>query len=253
VSIASPPGAVAPGAPLPPGVPAAQDQPAPVDNPAANGGWVNAAVATWKKSVFDPGPFFNRLTPGPDTGGALGYAVVILAIGGVFGGAMGMLQGLLQRSQVAQMEQQMGQLPAEWRHGMEWLMHFIAPSPLAMLWTPLIAIVAFFVNAALLHLALMIVGGNKNGFSASLRALGFAQGPQLFNVIPICGGMAAGIWTLVLSVIGLAGIHKIGIGRVIAAYAVLLVAACCLCALPIGVFAGVAAGHMGSHGVYNVP
>ena len=254
VSVASP-GGTGPtsGAPIPGGAPGAQDQKAPVDEPAVHGGWLNAAVATWKKSVFDPGPFFNRLVTGPDTGGALGYAVAILAIGGVFAGTMNLLQGVLQRNQLAEFQQQLANLPAEWRDAFQWIIHFIQPSPLAILWTPVVSIIAFFVNALLLHLALMIVGGNKSGFPATLRALGFAQGPQIFNVIPLCGGMAAGIWTLVLSVMGLAGVHRIGIGRVIGAYALLLVAGCCICAIPIGIIAGVAGSHLGGHGVYNVP
>jgi hypothetical protein len=241
VMIAGAPGAPALGGPIPiPGGPGdAQDQDAPVDRPADHGGWFAAAVATWKQSVLAPNVFFARLRPGPDTGGALGYAVAVLLVGGFFAGAVSILQGALQRGQYAQLESQLGQLPPEARSIILGMLHFIQPSLSSLVIIPLISVVGFFVNAALFHLALMIVGGNKQGFTATLRALAFAQGPALFNVLPFCGSAIGGIWTLVLNVMGLSALHRVGVGRVIGAYAVLLFGLCCLCIVPIGVAAGV--------------
>jgi len=244
---APPPGATAtPGAMPPPAASGAalpQDQEAPIDNPAAHGGWFNAALATWKQSLFEPNKFFERLKPGPDTGGALGYGVALLLVGGIFGGLMQFLQNLLQKSQMDQVMSQMSELPAETRHMVASLLGMMA-SPALIVALPILTVVSFFINAGLMHLALMIVGGNKNGFSATLRALCFASGPAIFNAVPFCGGMAAGIWTLILNVMGLSGLHRVSIGRVIGAYAVLIFGSCCLCLVPLGAAIGALASNM---------
>ena len=264
VMIAAPAGGAPPsGGPPPPGAPPGapsasgpQDQDAPVDNPAAHGGWFNAAMETWKKSVFDPNAFFNRIKPGPDTGGAIGYAMAILAVGGIFAGLVRLLEGKLQQAQMAQTMQQLSQLPGNVREPMMMLMKFAQPSVGMALATPILGMVAFFINAALLHVALMIVGGNKNGFTATIRAMAFAQGPALFNVVPFCGALAAGVWTLVLTVMGLAGVHRISVGRAIGAYALLIGVFCCLCCggiAAMGALVGSAMHGAAGSGAFDVP
>jgi len=225
----SPHGAVA-------GAPAGgdQDQPAPIDVPAQHGGWLRAAAATWKQSLFDSMGFFDRLKPGPETGGAVGYAVAVLAVGGLFAGVFGLIQSALQQGQMnASLAQVSAQLPANARHWVQLFAGFAKPHPYMIVVTPVIAVVGFFINVALVHVALMIVGGNKKGFVGTFRALGFAQGPALFNVVPFCGSFISWIWTLVLGVIGLAKLHQVSVGRVIGAYAVLFFVTCCLCILPL--------------------
>lgn len=247
VMIAAPAGAAAGGPiPVPGAVGGPQDQDAPIDRPAEHGGWFAAAVETWKKSVLEPNVFFARLRPGPDTGGVLGYACVLLLLSGFFSGAMQLLQGALQRSQFEQLQTQLSQLPPELRTVMETMLHFLQPSLASLAIGPIAAVVSFFVNAALMHVALMIVGGNKQGFTATLRAMGLAQGPMIFNVVPFCGGFIGAVWTLVLNVMGLSALHRVGVGRVIGAYATLIVGLCCLCVVPVGILAGVAGARAAS-------
>ncbi|MBS2029807.1 MAG: YIP1 family protein [Deltaproteobacteria bacterium] len=260
VMIAAPAGAAAvpgaPGAPAatgalpPPGAAgAAPGEPheAPVDNPNANGGWFNAAMATWKQSVFDPNKFFQGLKPGPDAGGAVGYACAVLAVGGLLAGIMGVLQSLAQRAQMEQLHEQLSQMPPEARQFMDAFMKLAEPGIGTVLLTPVMSVIGFFITAGLLHVALMIVGGNKHGFTATLRAVGYAQGPVLFNVVPFCGGMAAWIWVLVLTVMAMAGVHGISIGRSIGAYAVMFFGLCCLCILPVSALVGAGMASALSH------
>lgn len=254
VMIAQPAGqGAAPGAPPPPGTPPgpAGEQPAPIDVPQSHGGWLTAAVETWKKAILDPMTFFNGLKPGPDVGGALGYVLVLLGVGGIFAGAVQYLQSMLQRAQFAQLQHQMSELPGESQKMISVVMKFLQPSPTQIFFTPIGAILGFFIGAALLHLALMIVGGNKQGFTGTIRALAFAQSPYLFAVIPMCGAFAAWAWTLVLSVIALSGVHKISIGRAIGAYALMVFSVCCLCLVPVGALAGFAASQA-AHGASAV-
>ena len=103
--------------------------------------------------------------------------------------------------------------------------------------TPILIIVGIFINAAILHLCLMLVGGAKQPFETTFRVVCFASGSVYpLMVIPFCGGMIAGIWGLVLNCIGLARAHETDTGR--AVLAVLLpVILCCgglLFAVPAG-------------------
>jgi hypothetical protein len=47
--------------------------------------------------------------------------------------------------------------------------------------------------AAILHVMLLIVGGAKNGFGATLRALCYSRAPEVFQVLPFCGALIAWI------------------------------------------------------------
>jgi hypothetical protein len=73
----------------------------------------------------------------------------------------------------------------------------------------------------------MIVGGANKPFEATFRVLAFSQGSTgPLQIIPLCGGLIAGVWALVVNCIGLARAHETSTGR--ATLAVLLpVIVCC--------------------------
>ena len=93
---------------------------------------------------------------------------------------------------------------------------------------PFFALLGLFVSAAIYHVALMILGDGKRGFSVTFRAVAYGNTPNLLAVIPFCGGVAGGIWALVLVIIG----GKIGHGtdwwRAILAYFLPTILCCCL-------------------------
>ena len=96
------------------------------------------------------------------------------------------------------------------------------------------ATLGLLVGAAILHLCLMMVGGAKQGFEATLRVIGYAQGSIAWmNVIPIIGPLVGVIWGLVIEIIGVARAHEIDTGK--AALAVFLPLIAC-CVLFIGFF-----------------
>ena len=96
---------------------------------------------------------------------------------------------------------------------------------------PLLIAIGLFIGSAIVHVCLMIVGGAKQTFETTFRVVAFTQGSTgPLQMIPICGGVIAGIWALILNCIGLARAHEIETGR--AVLAVLLpVILCCGCGI----------------------
>ena len=92
---------------------------------------------------------------------------------------------------------------------------------------PLLLVIGLFIGAGIIHLCLMLVGGAKQPFETTFRVLAFSQGSiGVLQMIPICGGLIAAVWGLVVNCIGLARAHETDTGR--AALAVMLpVIVCC--------------------------
>ena len=92
---------------------------------------------------------------------------------------------------------------------------------------PLVLIIGLFIGAGIIHLCLMLVGGAKQPFETTFRVLAFSQGSTgVLQMIPVCGGLIAAVWGLVVNCIGLARAHETDTGR--AALAVMLpVIVCC--------------------------
>jgi phage FluMu protein Com len=88
------------------------------------------------------------------------------------------------------------------------------------------AAVGNLVGAAVWHLFLMMVGGAKAPYETTFRVTSYVNGSLMWlSFIPYVGGCAAGIWTIVLLIIGLAKAHEIPAGK--AALAVLLPVGIC--------------------------
>ena len=93
---------------------------------------------------------------------------------------------------------------------------------------PLYVALGLLLSSAILHVSLLLVGGAKNGYVATLRALCYTQSASIALVLPFCGSLLGSIGILVLEVIGLSVLHRITIGK--AVLAVLIpVAFCCAC------------------------
>jgi hypothetical protein len=93
--------------------------------------------------------------------------------------------------------------------------------------SPVIVIVIMFIISGIFHLCLMMVGGAKKSFETTFRVVCFSSGSTyLLSMVPFCGGMVAGIWNIVVEIIGLARAHETDTGK--AAMAVLLpIIVCC--------------------------
>src|SRR2546430_2743448 len=79
----------------------------------------------------------------------------------------------------------------------------------------------------LVHVCSMIVGGATQPFETTFRVLAFSHGSTgPLQMIPVCGGMIAGVWALVCNCIGLARAHETDTGRAVLAV-FLPVIVCC--------------------------
>jgi hypothetical protein len=112
-----------------------------------------------------------------------------------------------------------------------------------VLLAPVFVIIGVFIYAAILHLMLMIVGGANNGFEATVRVVCYAQTAQLAGIIPLCGGLIALVWQIILFVVGFATAHRTTQGKAVLAVLLPVVLCCAFMAamLFMGVLAGVAA------------
>jgi hypothetical protein len=219
----------------PPSLPAAaasppgQGQPATPWDERDRLGFASAFVETTRQVLTGPAEFFRRMPVTGGLGGPLFYAVTA--------GWIGLVAAALYQSVWVSI---VG--PSMLPFGME-REEFARVLAFMESWAGLVAQVVFggisvtigvFVTSGILHLMLMLLGGGQKTFEATFRAVCFAQAPMLLFVIPVflipgCG-LLVGLWSLVLYVIGLAGVHEIGHGRAAAAVLLPLLALCCCCA-----------------------
>ena len=93
--------------------------------------------------------------------------------------------------------------------------------------TPVLIAIGMFINAAILHVCLMIVGGAKQSFETTFRVVCFSAGSVYpLMIIPLCGGIIAGVWGIVLRCIGLARAHETDTGRAVLAVFLPLIVCC---------------------------
>jgi hypothetical protein len=84
-----------------------------------------------------------------------------------------------------------------------------------------------FVGSAIIHLCLTLVGGARRSFETTFRVVCFSAGSTYpLMIVPICGGVIAGVWCLVVECIGLAGAHQTTIGRAALAIFLPLIVCC---------------------------
>jgi hypothetical protein len=83
---------------------------------------------------------------------------------------------------------------------------------------PLLQLVALLSAVLLVHLMLSLLGGAGGGLVATLRAAGYASAPALVGLLPLVGGLVAGLWVGVLQYYALWKVHRTGHTRMVLAY-----------------------------------
>ena len=92
---------------------------------------------------------------------------------------------------------------------------------------PVVIVIGLFIGTAIVHVCLMIVGGANKSFETTFRVLAFSQGSTgPLQMIPVCGGLIAGVWALVVNCIGLARAHETTTGRAVLAVLLPLIVCC---------------------------
>lgn len=95
--------------------------------------------------------------------------------------------------------------------GMGWIIGYIVMMPLML-------IVWIFIASGILHLCLMVLGGANRPFETTLRVVCFSCGAAyLFSLVPVCGGVIAMVYNIVLLCIGLSRAHETTSGKALIA------------------------------------
>lgn len=83
---------------------------------------------------------------------------------------------------------------------------------------PLLQLGALLSAVLLVHLMLSLLGGTNGGLSGTLRAAGYASAPALVGLVPLVGGLVAGLWVGILQYFALWKVHGTDHTRLVLAY-----------------------------------
>ena len=64
------------------------------------------------------------------------------------------------------------------------------------------------INAGVIHFFLRLLGGGKEGYGATVKALCYSCAPMLLALIPFCGSFAGGIWAMILQFVLVGAAHR---------------------------------------------
>jgi hypothetical protein len=177
-------------------------------------GWFNAFIETLQMVLTRPDFAFRSMR----VEGGLAGPIIYALIGGCVGGLVSFLFSLGFQS----IGLSMGR-----RNTFAMLTGMGVGSVAFIVLLPVIIVLGLFIGGAIVHLCLMIVGGANKTFETTVRVLAFTQGSTgPLQMVPICGGIIAGVWALVLNCIGLARAHETDTGRAVLAVFLPLIVCC---------------------------
>src|SRR5438552_12063187 len=168
-------------------------------------GFFNAFIETLVMVLTKPGEAFTAMK----REGGLGEPLIYALIGGCVGGLVSFLFSLGLQS--------FGFF-ADRHNTFAAMAGMGIGSVMFVVLIPLFIIIVLFIGSAIVHLCLMIVGGANQSFETTFRVLAFSHGSTgPLQMIPICGGVVAGVWALVCNCVGLARAHETDTGRAVLA------------------------------------
>ena len=177
-------------------------------------GFINALFATIGMVLTRPSEAFTVMKRDAGIGDPLLYTLIIGTAAGIvsFGFSI--------------MMQSFGMLAGA-DGGLSAMMGMGVGSAFLIFLLPVMVVLGAFIAAGVLHVCLMILGGAKQSFETTFRVVAYGGGSaNVFQLVPVCGGMIAGVTAIVLYCIGLARAHETETGRAVAAVLLPLVVCC---------------------------
>lgn len=162
-------------------------------------GFLKAFYRTMRDSLFSPAQFFKKISSGEGYWAPLIYALIT----GIIGNGCAIFWFWLFVAQLIPMDR----IP--FRYSIS-ILQIIAPLPFQQA-------LAVFLGSAIIHLCLMIVGGNNRGYKTTFRAISYSYSGYLFGIIPFIGLFIGNIYTFILTIIGVREGHGISTGKAILA------------------------------------
>lgn len=195
-------------------------------------GILTALVETTREVLTAPTRFFRAMPVTGGIGSPLLYAVIV----GWLGLVATALYGAIYRSIVGTPLAAFGDRP-EVAAMLGWAASW-GGFVVQAVFGGISVVIGVFLSSAVLHLMLLLLGGARGDFEATLRVVCFSQATSVLALLPFCGQIAAFFWTIALYAIGLSQAHEIGTGKALAAVLLPLVLLCCCCGGTIALFAG---------------
>jgi hypothetical protein len=225
---------------------------APLDSAGRNGpsweqretlGFLHAAVETVKEVLQNPSDTFSRMKREGGLSSPLLYALLLGCVGSYIGVIYSFVlnhlgigsQSYNLAGSTAHATQQ--QLFIQQQLNFTAVGHG-ASLVVVLLFLPVFMAIGTFVNSAIIHVCLMLLGGAKQPYETTYRVLCYSTGSaSILQVIPFCGGLISVVWNLFATCIGIARAHEIPTGKAVAAV-LLPLAVCCASMIALLVFIG---------------
>lgn len=198
-------------------------------------GFFSGLFKTLNVTLFRPSAFFKKM---PVTGGLtdpLLYALIIGMVGLMFS----YFWQITLRSAMQDM------LPGIHAAAGQRLFQGIGMTILAF-FSPFLVILGLFISSGILHVFLMMVKGARNGFEATFRVVAYGYSANIFLVVPFCGGLLAGVWAIILYIIGLREAHETTGGKAALAVFLPVIVCCGLIMITVALFMGAVAASLGT-------
>jgi hypothetical protein len=183
---------------------------------------------TIKLVLLQPTHFFKNYK----LDGSIGRPVLFAVIIGWIGMAVSMFWGwVLRRSLFTLLQEhfpeiegyEFDQLPS----GGVWE---AMSSAIGLIMAPVWIIIGLFIIAGIYHLFLMMVKGANKNFETTFNVVAYGSVSRIAEILPICGGLIAWVYGIVLAIIGLTEAHRVDSWK--AVFAVLVpIALCCICCM----------------------
>lgn len=162
-------------------------------------GFLKAFYRTTRDSLFSPSQFFKKISSGEGYWAPLIYGL----IAGIIGNGCAIFWFWLFMAQLIPMDR----IPFQYSLS---ILQIVVPLPFQQA-------AAIFLGSAIIHLCLMIVGGNNNGYKTTFRAISYSYSGYLFGIIPFIGLFIGNTYTFILTIIGVREGHGISTGKAILA------------------------------------
>ncbi|MFH1873672.1 MAG: YIP1 family protein [Pseudomonadota bacterium] len=176
--------------------------------------WIKAFFHTLKNSLLKPMEFFAEVAQGESFFWPLIYAIIIGVVVFIVNLAYQIGFNLGFAGLNVPWASTINQLPAGFFAGYL----FVASAIFAVLvGMPALTTLGLLVEAALLHLCLLIIRSAKRDFKATFRMICYCMGPHIITVVPFVGSLVGAAWVFCLTIIGTKIVHETSYGRAILA------------------------------------
>jgi hypothetical protein len=165
-------------------------------------GFFKALTQTWKEVLFNPTTSFARMKTSGGFASPFLFNLTMAIIWGFFTTIYRLLfNGIFAAATESTHND------SSYMMGISGGISAIAIVAIVVLAVPLIVGMTF-VSAGITHLCLALFKGTSKSYEATYRVICYSYSAWIFSLVPCAGGLAAGIWALVSTIIGLSKVHK---------------------------------------------